>query len=74
MATDVVPTIDESRVRAAIDGLIAHKEKLMNETEDTNAIEYLRYLGAGIDTLIQLKHELRLCDCPPEVYEKAGEG
>ena len=63
--------MDESQVKAAIDARIASLEHLMSQEQDGGAAIML---GFAIDTLIQLEHDLRLCDCPPEVYEKAGEG
>lgn len=30
-------------------------------------------LQHGMDTLIELEHILRLCNCPDEAYEQKGE-
>ena len=62
--------MDESQVKAAIDGLITFLEACM--AQETNRVLVTRY-GRWIDALIALEHDLRLCGCPPEVYEKAGE-
>jgi hypothetical protein len=66
MATQIVPaTIDE--VRAAIDALIERMDRRLIHEQDEVTIAGL---GFAIDTLIELEHNLRLCGCPPEAYEK----
>ncbi len=56
--------MNEQQVREAIDGMIEHMTARMNEVEATD----VPCLGFAIDTLIHLKHTLRICGCPPEAY------
>ena len=69
MTTHVVP-MDEQQVREAIDARIASLEHLMQHEQDGVAIAMI---GFAVDTLIALEHDLHLCGCSEEVYEKAGE-
>ena len=63
--------MDEQQVREAIDARMASLEHLMEHEQDGVAIAMI---GFAVDTLIALEHDLRLCGCPPEAYEKRGEG
>jgi hypothetical protein len=65
MTSNVVP-FNEQRVKRAIDSHVTKLEELMSQEKDDIAIAGY---GFAIDTLIQLEHDLRLCDCPPEAYE-----
>ena len=75
--------MDESQVKAAIDGLIERKEKRIQQVQDeiksgiygveqiTRKRILIGNLDHSINTLLELEHNLRLCDCPDEAYEKA---
>lgn len=66
--------MNEQQVREAIDALIEHNTKRINELQNTGEKpELVGEMNHAIDTLIHLKHNLRLCGCLPEAYEKAGE-
>ena len=73
MATHVVPTVDEQRVRSVIDRFIDDLDERMKCAARGNDEMVVQY-GFAIDTLIRLEHELRICGCEPEAYEKRGEG
>ena len=62
--------MDEQQVREAIDGIIVFIEQRMSTEQDQHKIARF---GRAIDALIALEHNLGLCGCPPEVYEKAGQ-
>ena len=59
--------MDEQQVREAIDARLASLEHLLQHEQDGVSVAMI---GFAVDTLIQLEHDLRLCGCPPEVYEK----
>ena len=73
----------EQQVREAIDALIARKEQRIKQLEaenkgvqeSTRPVQFRVYkediarLEHGIDTLIELQHNLRLCGCPDEAYK-----
>ena len=76
--------MEEDTVRQAIHDLIARKEARIKELQDYNKTE-LRALSRiqnditieammhGINTLLQLEHNLRLCGCPNEAYQQGSE-
>jgi Arc/MetJ-type ribon-helix-helix transcriptional regulator len=74
--------MEEQRVREAIRMLIKQREQRIHKLEQENKAtqeskqpvrfrvfkEDIARLEHGIDTLIELEHNLRLCDCPDEAY------
>jgi hypothetical protein len=74
--------MEDQQVREAIRALIARKEKRIEQLhtenkdvrKDEQPVRYRAYkedvrcIEHSIDTLIELEHNLRLCDCPDEAY------
>jgi hypothetical protein len=74
--------MEEQIVRKAIRDLIERKEVRCAQLRDENKTELraskrvnneiiIVGLEHAEDTLIELEHNLRLCDCPPEAWDKA---
>src|SRR5437879_5985901 len=76
--------VEDQQVRKAIRTLIARKEKRIEQLhaenkdvqKDEKPVRYrvykedVRCIDHSIMTLIELEHNLRLCGCPDEAYEK----
>jgi hypothetical protein len=74
--------MEEQRVREAIRTLIGRKEQRVRQlqteregvSKDEKPVRYrvltedMARLDHSIMTLIELEHNLRLCDCPDEAY------
>lgn len=80
---DSMRLIDQERVRHEMNVLIARKERRAAQLRAQNAQEckagqrlhnemMIVSLEQSVDTLIELAHNLRLCDCPEEAYSSNG--
>ncbi len=65
------------QVHEAIKRHITHREKRIAELKSgtiaKDTADTIGKLEHSIMTLLHLEHDLRLCDCPDEAYEKAEE-
>jgi hypothetical protein len=75
--------MEEQQVRKAIQSLIKRKELYINQVvfENRHEIQATKRmtnemriveLEYSVSTLIELEHDLRLCDCPDEAYVKGS--
>jgi hypothetical protein len=63
--------MNDHPVKQEIHKLIERKEERLKQIEKEIAAlhEKQELIRHAIDTLIELEHNLQLCDCPPEAYK-----
>ena len=64
--------MEEQFVRSTINQAIERRENRLKELKSTYPLnlETIGKIEHSIMTLIELEHNLRLCDCPDEAYKQ----
>ena len=76
--------LEDGTIRQTIRSLIDRKEKRIGEIHKSTQTELRAYhrmlnehtiecIQHGIDSLIELEHNLKLCGCPEEAYQQQEE-